>query len=174
MEETASSSVGRTDKTSCVLLGFLKSCFLSAQGQVKSHKGRTDTSIPLWNITLNWWLKTYFGCNSYLPHNLYYISEILHYDGRYLGFHCTTYLGDKCFLPSSVTQSHCQVFVDERKTTSLWGSKVRLRTEKSPSNTELTLLAWGRGKFPHLGPLSSLSKMVHPSFTKHNWLVTMK
>lgn len=65
---------------------------------MKCHKGGTDPSIPVWNITLNCWLKTHFGSKSYLPHRLCYTSEIYHYDGRVLGFHCTTDSGKILFI----------------------------------------------------------------------------
>lgn len=44
MEDTARSSVGRTEKTSSAAAAAY---FLRAQGQVKSHKRGTDPSIPV-------------------------------------------------------------------------------------------------------------------------------
>lgn len=73
-------------------------CFLSAQDQVKSHKGGTDPSTPVWNVTSNWWLETYFGSKSYLPHSLCYTSEIHHYEERSQGSHRTTDSGKILFI----------------------------------------------------------------------------
>lgn len=160
--------MGRTDKT-CPVASLSR--FQSAQGQVKSHEGGTDPALLVWNVALNWWIRPYFGSKSYLQCSLHYTSEIHHYDERPLSFHCTTYSGRilfTCICNWDALSDICRW----KGNTLSHGIKAETGNEAIQDDANVSLhklevssLIWC---------LSSTTEGSIPSFTKHNWQMTIK